>query len=104
MHSKTLDFYYKSYPRPTRKKMNVPLLISDIHVLVCNSSMIFASYAILLYTICYYLMCHTSSVERFSENFDYTPPKSEIIRGRNVGTNVVCGIIFFFEKKATLKI
>ena len=34
----------------------------------------------------------------------YTPPNSEIIWGQNVGTKVVCGIIFFFEKKAMLKI
>ena len=33
-----------------------------------------------------------------------TPPNSEIICGQNVGTKVVCGIIFFFEKKAMLKI
>ena len=34
----------------------------------------------------------------------FTPPNSEIICGQNVGTKVVCGIIFFFEKKAMLKI
>ena len=34
----------------------------------------------------------------------YTPPNSEIICGQNVGTKVVCGIIFFFEKKAMMKI
>ena len=28
-----------------------------------------------------------------------TPPNSEIICGQNVGTKVVCGIIFFLEKK-----
>ena len=33
-----------------------------------------------------------------------TPPNSEIICGQNVGTKVVCGINFFFEKKAILKI
>ena len=33
-----------------------------------------------------------------------TPPNSEIICGQKVGTKVVCGIIFFFEKKAMLKI
>ena len=33
-----------------------------------------------------------------------TPPNSEIICGQNVGTKVVCGINFFFEKKAMLKI
>ncbi len=33
-----------------------------------------------------------------------TPPNSEIICGQNVDTKVVCGIIFFFEKKAMLKI
>ena len=33
-----------------------------------------------------------------------TPPNSEIICGRNVGTKVVCGMILFFEKKAMLKI
>ena len=33
-----------------------------------------------------------------------TSPNSEIICGHNVGTKVVCGIIFFFEKKAMLKI
>ena len=33
-----------------------------------------------------------------------TPPNSEIICGQNVGTKVVCGIIFFFEKKGMLKI
>ena len=33
-----------------------------------------------------------------------TPPNSEIICVQNVGTKVVCGIIFFFEKKAMLKI
>ena len=35
---------------------------------------------------------------------EVTPPNSEIICGQNVGTKVVCGIIFFFEKKAMLKI
>ena len=34
----------------------------------------------------------------------HTPPNSEIICGQNVGTKVVCGIIFFFEKKSMLKI
>ena len=34
----------------------------------------------------------------------FTPPNSEIICGQNVSTKVVCGIIFFFEKKAMLKI
>ena len=34
----------------------------------------------------------------------HTPPNSEIICGQNVGTKVVCGIIFFFEKRAILKI
>ena len=33
-----------------------------------------------------------------------TPPNSEIICGQNVGTKVVCGKIFIFEKKAILKI
>ena len=33
-----------------------------------------------------------------------TPSNSEIICGRNVGTKVVGGIIFFIEKKAMLKI
>ena len=33
-----------------------------------------------------------------------TPSNSEIICGQNVGTKVVCGIIFFFDKKAMLKI
>ena len=33
-----------------------------------------------------------------------TPSNSEIICGQNVGTKVVCGIIFFFEKIAMLKI
>ena len=33
-----------------------------------------------------------------------TSPNSEIICGQNVGTKVVSGIIFFFEKKAILKI
>ena len=33
-----------------------------------------------------------------------TPPNSEIICGQNVSTKVVCGINFFFEKKAMLKI
>ena len=32
-----------------------------------------------------------------------TPPNSEIICGQNVGAKVVCGIIFFFEKKALLQ-
>jgi hypothetical protein len=34
----------------------------------------------------------------------FTPPNSEIICGQNVGTKVVCGIIFIFEKKAMPKI
>ena len=34
----------------------------------------------------------------------HTPSNSEIICGQNVGTKVVCGIIFFFEKKDMLKI
>ena len=34
----------------------------------------------------------------------HTPPNSEIICGQNVSTKVVCGINFFFEKKAMLKI
>jgi hypothetical protein len=29
-----------------------------------------------------------------------TPPNSEIICGQNVGTKVVCGIIFFFLKES----
>jgi hypothetical protein len=33
-----------------------------------------------------------------------TPPNSEIICVQNVGTKVVCGIIFFKEKKIMLKI
>ena len=33
-----------------------------------------------------------------------TPPNSEIICGQNVSTKVACGIIFFLEKKAMLKI
>ena len=33
-----------------------------------------------------------------------TPSNSEIICGQNVSTKVVCGIIFFYEKKAMLKI
>ena len=33
-----------------------------------------------------------------------TPSNSEIICGQNVSTKVVCGIIFFFEKIAMLKI
>ena len=36
--------------------------------------------------------------------FPITPSNSEIICGQNVSTKVVCGIIFFFEKKAMLKI
>jgi hypothetical protein len=36
-------------------------------------------------------------------NEKHTPPNSEILCGQNVGTKVVCGIIFFFEKKAMLK-
>ena len=43
-------------------------------------------------------------IEILKEVFSITPPKSEIICGQNVGTKVVCGIIFFFEKKAMLKI
>ena len=45
-------------------------------------------------------------VDRF-ENLslsDTTPPNSEMICGQNVSTKGVCGIIFFFEKKAMLKI
>ena len=34
----------------------------------------------------------------------FTPPNSEIICGQNVSTKVVCGIIFFLEKIAMLKI
>ena len=34
----------------------------------------------------------------------YGRPNSEIICGQNVGTKVVCGMIFFLEKKAVLKI
>ena len=34
----------------------------------------------------------------------FTPPNSEIIRGQNVGTKVVGGMILFSEKKAMLKI
>ena len=33
-----------------------------------------------------------------------TPPNSDIICGQNVGTKVVCGMIFFFKRKAMLKI
>ena len=33
-----------------------------------------------------------------------TPSNSEIICGQNVGTKVICGIFFFFEMKAMLKI
>ena len=32
----------------------------------------------------------------------FTPSKSEIICGQNVGTKVVCGMILFFEKKAII--
>ena len=41
---------------------------------------------------------------RFSIHKWRTPSNSEIICGQNVGTKVVCGIIFFLEKKAMLKI
>ena len=34
----------------------------------------------------------------------HTSPNSEIICGQNVGTKVVCGMILFFERKATLSI
>ena len=43
-------------------------------------------------------------MHRYSIKLFFTPPNSEIICGQNVGTKVVCGIIFFFEKKAMLKI
>ena len=41
--------------------------------------------------------------QRSIENLS-TPPNSEIICGRNVGTKMVRGMILFFEKKAMLKI
>ncbi len=34
----------------------------------------------------------------------FTQPNLEIICGQNVGPKVVCGMIFFFEKKGMLKI
>ena len=39
-----------------------------------------------------------------SPHGDSTPPNSEIIWVQNVGTKVVCGIIFLYEKKIMLKI
>ena len=39
-----------------------------------------------------------------TNNIISTPSNSEIICGQNVSTKVVCGIIFFFEKKPMLKI
>ena len=40
-----------------------------------------------------------------NENYRHcTPPNSEIICGRNVGTKVVRGMILFFEQKAMLNI
>ena len=35
---------------------------------------------------------------------ELTPLNSEIICGQNLGTKVVCGKNFFFEKKGMLKI
>ena len=34
----------------------------------------------------------------------HTPSNSEKICGQNVGTKVVCGITFLFEKRAMLKV
>ena len=47
---------------------------------------------------------HSGTRTDFTNYSQYTPPNSEIICDQNVGTKVVCGIIFFFEKKAMLKI
>ena len=41
--------------------------------------------------------CHTAGVLSVKI---ITPSNSEIICGQNVGTKVVCGIIFFFEKES----
>ena len=43
----------------------------------------------------YYL--YSIKLIAFSKSF--TPSKSEITCGQNVGTKVVCGMILFFEKK-----